>query len=76
MLTYEPSLIVPSVQDLWIDGDGSEKEALLLCCGLVQMGYKHRLGIRLRDSEDALPRSVSTCMRAILSAGGSRFRLV
>jgi hypothetical protein len=43
-LTYEPSVIAPSVRELEFEGGrGSEDEALLLCCGLVQMGYKHRL---------------------------------
>jgi hypothetical protein len=35
-LTYEPSLIVPSVRDLAVYGRGTEEEALLLCCAMVQ----------------------------------------
>jgi hypothetical protein len=54
LFTCEPSLIVPSVRDLTISGHRfEEEEALLLCCGLVQMGYKHllRLRINLRGVE-------------------------
>jgi hypothetical protein len=39
-LTHEPSLIVPSVRELWIHGRCTEEEALLLCCGLLQPGLQ------------------------------------
>jgi hypothetical protein len=52
-LTQEPSLIVPSVRKLiLLEVCGTEEEALLLCCGLVQMGYKHRLYALLTDTDD------------------------
>jgi hypothetical protein len=51
-LTHEPSLIVPSVRELAIYANGTEEEALLLCCGLVQMGCtKYRLTLDMRDQE-------------------------
>jgi hypothetical protein len=70
-LAYEPSLIVPSVRDLDITADDTEAEALLLCCGLVQTGYKHRLRMGLRDQDiNDFPPSLLNCMRATLCAGG------
>jgi hypothetical protein len=51
-LTFEPSLIVPSVRSLHLFCRcGTEEEALLLCCGLVQVGYKHRLTVDLYDRD-------------------------
>jgi hypothetical protein len=70
-LTYEPSLILPSVRKLWFDGFCTEEEALLLCCGLVQMGYKHSLTMELCDPDrSGLSSSVTSCMDAILGGGG------
>jgi hypothetical protein len=72
-VTYEPSLIVPSVRDLVIHGRCTEEEALLLCCGLVQAGYRSRICNDLHSSDDRpsrFPSSVSACMRAIEGAGG------
>jgi hypothetical protein len=67
----KPSLIVPSVRDLIILAIGTEEEALLLCCGLVQMGYKHRLRMGLRDRDgDELRYSAVACTRAILRGAG------
>jgi hypothetical protein len=65
-LTYEPSLILPSVRYLQIRGACSDNDLLLLCCGLVHMGYKHGLA-ELRGAGD-YPLSVplSACLRAIL----------
>jgi hypothetical protein len=40
-LTHQPSLIVPSVRDLHIGAYCTMDEALLLCCGLVQAGYRY-----------------------------------
>jgi hypothetical protein len=70
-VTYEPSLIVPSVRNLRVCGQATEEEALLLACGLVQMGYKHRFD----DDLWGLPflrhsGPVRACMRAILQSGG------
>jgi hypothetical protein len=71
-IAYEPSLIVPSVRDLSIQGHGTEEEALLLCCGLVQMSPKHRLvkahlsGPKWEHLGDA----VFACKRAILESRG------
>jgi hypothetical protein len=72
-LTYEPSLIGPSVRSLgFADCFGTEDEALLLCCGLVQMGYKHHLRMLelMATAEEYLHPSVEACMRAILCGGG------
>jgi hypothetical protein len=40
-LAFKPSLIVPSVRDLSISGSCTEDEALLLCCGLVEIGSRY-----------------------------------
>jgi hypothetical protein len=70
-LTHEPSLIVPSVRDLAVYGRGTEEEALLLCCAMVQAPYKYRLTIGLFDPDmQFLPSSALACMRAILRGGG------
>jgi hypothetical protein len=70
-VTYEPSLIVPSVRSIEFGGNrGTEEEALLLCCGLVQMGYKHRLRIDQGLSQNHWPPSAGAGMRAILCGGG------
>jgi hypothetical protein len=71
-LTQEPSLIVPSVRKLvLLEVCGTEEEALLLCCGLVQMGYKHRLYALLTDTDDQVfPLSHLACLRAIVRGGG------
>jgi hypothetical protein len=73
------------VRDLWIRAEGTEEEALLLCCGLVQLGYKHRVYLDLSESdvnlsesdahltesdEPAWPPSAWACMGAILCAAG------
>jgi hypothetical protein len=66
-------LVTPSVCYVSIQGLGTEEEALLLCCGLVQAGYKYSSSIGLRRSDSrALPSSVLACMRAVVSAGGVR----
>jgi hypothetical protein len=51
LLTFEPSLIVPSVRRLTIlDNWGTEQDkVLMLCCGLVQMGYKYHLWLDMHD---------------------------
>jgi hypothetical protein len=70
-LTYEPSLIVPSVRDLRIGGFTTEEEALLLCCGLVQMGYKYRFDESecwLAPGRNPLGGAVRACMRAIMGS--------
>jgi hypothetical protein len=77
-LALEPSLIVPSVRDLCIRGCGTEEEALLLCCGLVQAGhtkYRLTLDLELRDPDDPDDNdfdssAVLACMRDIMCAGG------
>jgi hypothetical protein len=48
-LTYEPSLILPSVRHLDINPSTglTEEEELLLWCGVVQMRREHRLEARL-----------------------------
>jgi hypothetical protein len=78
MLTYEPSLIVPSVRDLTITSISheEEEEGLLLCCGLVQLGYKHRVDMHnVLDYHRARPCPVEECMRAILCRGGMNAHL-
>jgi hypothetical protein len=66
-LTYEPSLIVPSVRNLFICGRSTEEEALLLCCGLVHMGYKHRFKEGLWGGHVSSRQGpVRACMKAIL----------
>jgi hypothetical protein len=67
-LAYKPSLIVPSVRSLHIAGGGRGEEgedALALSCGLVQMGYKHRLITKLNVDQ-----KYGCCVTAILKAGG------
>jgi hypothetical protein len=66
VLAYEPSLIVPSVRRLQIHGGYTDPEpALLLCCGLVQMGYKHRF-----INEVFTDQKYRSCIAAVLKAGG------
>jgi hypothetical protein len=62
-LIYEPDLIVSSVRDLHTGGQITDQEALMLCCGLVKMGYKHRLTFPY------VARNYHDCV-AILEAGG------
>jgi hypothetical protein len=71
-LTAEPSLFVRSVRKVFIGGaDCTEEEALLLCGGLVQTGYKHYVWLGFRGpGNDAHTDSVLDCMWAILSGGG------
>jgi hypothetical protein len=70
-VTSEPSLVVPSVRELHIAGRGTEEELLLLCCGLVQAGYKHRLAMDLSASYGSdFPLSGRSCVRAILCGAG------
>jgi hypothetical protein len=47
LLAYETGLNVPSLRDLSFGGYCTEDEALMLCCGLVQAGYKHRAHLNL-----------------------------
>jgi hypothetical protein len=71
-LTHEPSLIAPSVRDIKMGGFATEEEALLLCCGLVRMGYKYRFDeeeCRLAPDYRPLDGAVRACMRAILEGG-------
>jgi hypothetical protein len=76
-LAYEPSLIVPSVQDLHISAGGPRGEGdddvlvLVLYCGLVQMGYKHRSTPPLcfRPGSRA-SKSYEFCLAAVLRGGG------
>jgi hypothetical protein len=65
-LTSEPSLIGPSVRRLNLDDvRGTEEEALVLCCGLVQMDYKHHLRIEMSHPDHGvLPRPLSDCLYA------------
>jgi hypothetical protein len=60
-LSFEPSLIVPSVRDLQL----YEDESLLFCCGLVQLGYKYRVSV---SSDTDLP--TLACMAAMLKRCG------
>jgi hypothetical protein len=69
-LTFEPSLIAPSVRDLHIEGHSTEEEALVLCCALVQLGYKYRAGVDLRDFHDYPLVEFEECMLATLCGGG------
>jgi hypothetical protein len=74
-LVHEPSLIVPSVRSLTLRcARCTEEEALLLCCGLVQAGYRHGLRIMdLRDPQELdLPASTLDCVRALVWGGGKR----
>jgi hypothetical protein len=65
-LTFEPSLIVPSVRSLHISGgEGEGEDVLVLYCGLVQMRYKHRL-----ITEPDVHQNYHPCLAAILKAGG------
>jgi hypothetical protein len=79
LLTYEPSLIVPSVRSLNLVGGAcnAEEQLLLLCCGLVQLGYKHRLRVQAvlhcydgNRPVGEIPASLLACLRAILCGGG------
>jgi hypothetical protein len=71
-LTYEPSLIVPSVRRLSVRGRATEEEALLMCCGLVRMGYKHRLADFFKNGFFFIGGSpaAKACMAAVLQSGG------
>jgi hypothetical protein len=74
-LTYEPSLIVPSVRDLSVYGISDigidEDDLLLLCCGLVQMGYKDFVRMDFLGGDDTFMTPYSkACLRAILCACG------
>jgi hypothetical protein len=75
LLTYKPSLIVPTLGRLHIKAECTEEEALVLCCGLVQVGYKHRFeedDLRDSQSPDHKPfgEPVRACLRAILETRG------
>jgi hypothetical protein len=62
-LTYEPSVIVPSVRDLRIGGKCTEEEELLLCCSLVQSGYRFSFESTVEGPADSpLDPSVAACM--------------
>jgi hypothetical protein len=70
-LAFEPSLILPSVRHLHVWGRATEAEALVLCCGLVQMGYKHRLAEVFSHAGSKIGGPYfSTCMAAVLRSGG------
>jgi hypothetical protein len=82
-LSFAPSLIVPSVEYVSIRGRGTEEEVLLLCCGLVQAGYKRGLDLAWLAPSDPSPAlvpmrdivrrpvmEVTACMRAIVRRGG------
>jgi hypothetical protein len=74
-LAFEPSLIVPSVRSLVLWGSASEKEALVLGCGLVQLGYKHRLMANFTDAAAPIHRAfgispAGACFTAVLQSGG------
>jgi hypothetical protein len=76
-LTYEPSLIVPSVRHLHLHAycttEEAADEALLLCCGLVHMGYEHSLTLQLFTGQaKAVPRD---CMRYICSLSDMRAKI-
>jgi hypothetical protein len=62
-LVSEPSLIVPSVGNLHIWVGPTGEDALLLCCRLVQVGYKHRF------THSLYTQTHSSCMMAVLEAG-------
>jgi hypothetical protein len=64
-LTYEPSLIVPSVRDLQLDGSLTEDEVLLLCCWLVHAGPDELYNL-VFSFKDYLP---TDCVEAALAAG-------
>jgi hypothetical protein len=71
-LVYEPSLIVPSVRRLHITGDWSQELAQLMCCGLVRLGYRHRLEFEVLDPSRRRNFDPA-CMRPILRLGGINF---
>jgi hypothetical protein len=73
LLTYEPSLIAPTVRDLRLgDVQCTEEEALLVCCGLAKLGYKLRFdeGRLLGPQSSSDGEAARACMRAILRVGG------
>jgi hypothetical protein len=65
-IVYETNLIVPSVRRLHIQAfvSASEEDALLLCCGLVQVGYRHGFTHNMHSE------TYYSCLAAILKAGG------
>jgi hypothetical protein len=67
-IVYEPSLIVPTVRHLHVWGGGTEvgEEALVVCCGLVQMGYKHHFTHNFHQY-----RFPYACLLAVLKARGA-----
>jgi hypothetical protein len=66
-LTFEPSMIGPSVRGLRISACTTDDEALLLCCGFVERGYRCRLEMDLTsDCGSRLSEDFRLCMRAIL----------
>jgi hypothetical protein len=73
-ITHEPSLTLPSVRRLEIEMDGTDvKAALLLCCGLVRVGYRHRFETNLRAKAGALSVADDACLRLMLSLQGTNF---
>jgi hypothetical protein len=71
LLTYEPSLIVPTVRDLRLGGVVTDEDALLMCCGLAKLGRKLRVDKgRLLSSRYQWNDATGACMRAILRIGG------
>jgi hypothetical protein len=73
LLTYEPSLIAPSVRDLRLgDVQCTGDEALLMCCGLAKLGSNLRFdeGRLLGPQSSADGGAVRACMRAVLQIGG------
>jgi hypothetical protein len=70
LLPHEPSLILPSVRDLWLGGDCTNDDACLMWCALVQADYRYRLSTWLLKSRRPMDAPVRACQLAILSRGG------
>jgi hypothetical protein len=73
-LTDEPSLIVPAVRRLCLDALCTEEDALLLYCGLVQVGYKYQVddeNLRFRSlGSHPLDWRVRDCLHAVFEGRG------
>jgi hypothetical protein len=73
LLTYEPSLIAPTVRDLRLgDVHCTDEEALLVCCGLAKLGYKLRFdeGRLLGPLSSSDGGALRAFLRGILQIGG------
>jgi hypothetical protein len=69
-LTYEPSLILPSVRRLNFKFEGlTDEEELLLWCGLVRMPRKHLLEARVLTLEEGRPSVDLAWLRQTLLLG-------